>query len=65
MDEIRVILQADGVGVQLIQVTDDGIVQVRLQNACATCTHTMMTLKRGIERLVMEQIPEVQKVIVV
>jgi Fe-S cluster biogenesis protein NfuA len=64
MDEIRAILKADGVDIELIRV-DDGIVQVHLQDACATCTNSMMTLKQGIERFLMEQIPEIRKVIVV
>ncbi len=65
LDEIRHILQADGGDVQFIHVTDDGIVQIHIKGTCDTCTSSMMTLKWGIEQLVMEQIPEVKKVITV
>jgi Fe-S cluster biogenesis protein NfuA len=63
LDEIRLVLQADGGDVELLNVTEDGIVQVRLQGACDTCSGSIMTLKQGVERWVMEQVPEVRKVI--
>jgi Fe-S cluster biogenesis protein NfuA len=65
LDEIRAILKVDGIDIELIQITEDGVVQVHLRGACATCTDSIMTLKQGIERFVMEQIPEVRKVITV
>ena len=63
LDEIRPMLQADGGDVDLINVTDEGVVQVRLQGACGSCPSSLTTLKLGIERLVMEQIPEVVEVV--
>ena len=63
LEEIRLILQADGGDVELIDVTEEGIVRIHIRGICATCTSSMVTLKRGIERLVMEQVPEVREVI--
>lgn len=62
LDKIRPNLQADGGDVQLIDVTEDGIVQVKLQGTCAGCPHSQMTLKMGIERILKEHIAEVQSV---
>ncbi len=61
IDKIRPSLQADGGDVELIDVVD-GIVTVKLQGACAGCPMSQMTLKNGIERLVMQEIPEIKSV---
>ena len=62
LDKVRPSLQADGGDVELIDVTDDGVVQVRLQGACAGCPMSQMTLKDGIERYLKQTIPEVKSV---
>jgi len=59
---IRPMLQADGGNVELIDVTPDGIVKVRLQGACAGCPMSQMTLKNGIERIIKETVPGVKTV---
>ncbi len=59
---IRPMLQADGGNVELIDVTEDGIVKVRLQGACAGCPMSQMTLKNGIERIIKETVPGVKTV---
>ena len=61
LDQIRPGLQADGGDVELVDVVD-GVVQVRLQGACAGCPMSQMTLKMGIERILKEEIPEVKEV---
>jgi len=60
--QIRPSLQADGGDVELIDVTEDGVVQVKLTGACAGCPMSTMTLKNGIERLLKQEIPEVKEV---
>ena len=60
--EIRPGLQADGGDVELVEVTDDGIVKVKLTGACAGCPMSTLTLKMSIEKRLMEQIPEVKGV---
>ncbi len=62
LDSIRPFLQADGGDVELIDVTDEGVVYVRLVGACGGCPMSTMTLKAGIEERVKEQVPEVKSV---
>ena len=62
LELIRPSLQADGGDVELVDVSDDGIVSVRLVGACGGCPHATMTLKMGIERILREQIPQVKSV---
>jgi len=63
IDKIRPNLQADGGDVQLIDVSEDGIVKVKLVGACHGCPMAQMTLKNGIERFLKKEIPEVREVI--
>ncbi|NPA48404.1 MAG: NifU family protein [Thermodesulfobacteria bacterium] len=60
--KVRPMLQADGGDVELVEVTDDGIVKVRLQGACKGCPMSTYTLKMGIERYLKKEVPEVQAV---
>jgi len=62
IDEIRPNLQADGGDIELVDITEDNVVQVRLQGACRGCPGAVMTLKMGVERLLKERIPEVKSV---
>ena len=62
LDKIRPSLQADGGDVELVEVTADGVVRVRLQGACHGCPMSMMTLKNGIERVIKEEVPSVTAV---
>jgi len=62
MDKIRPALQADGGDVELVEVTDEGIVKVRLTGACAGCPMSQMTLKAGVERMLKKDIPEIKSV---
>jgi len=65
IDEIRPILQADGGNIEVISVSDDGVVQVKLKGACVHCPSSIMTLKQGVEKILMEQIPQVKEVVAV
>ena len=60
---IRPALQADGGDVELVDVSADGVVSVRLKGACGSCPMSTMTLKMGIERTMKEKIPAVKSVI--
>ena len=59
---IRPSLQADGGDIELVDVTDDGVVKVRLRGACSGCPGAAMTLKMGVERILKSKIPEVKSV---
>jgi Fe-S cluster biogenesis protein NfuA len=62
LDKIRPALQADGGDVELVEVTDDGVVKVALQGACRGCPMSQLTLANGVERVLKQEIPEVQRV---
>lgn len=62
LNKIRPMLMADGGNVELVGVTDDGVVQVRLQGACSGCPMSQMTLKNGVERVIKQEVPEVKAV---
>jgi Fe-S cluster biogenesis protein NfuA len=59
---VRPQLQADGGDVELVDVTEDGIVKLKLTGACDGCPMASMTLRKGIERVLKERIPEVTAV---
>ncbi len=60
--KVRPMLQADGGDVELVEISENGIVRVRLQGACSGCPMSQITLKNGIERLVLKEVPEVKAV---
>jgi Fe-S cluster biogenesis protein NfuA len=62
LETVRPFLQQDGGDVELVNVTDDGIVELKLTGACATCPMSIMTLRAGIERALMREIPDVRRV---
>jgi Fe-S cluster biogenesis protein NfuA len=63
LDEIRPALQADGGDVELVNVSDDGTVTVKLVGACGGCPMAQMTLKNGIEKRLKQVVPEVKEVV--
>jgi len=60
---IRPAVQADGGDIELVDVTLDGVVQIRFHGACHGCPSSTMTLQHGIERNLREKVPEVTQVI--
>ena len=62
LNDIRPQLQADGGDIELVEVTADGIVKVRLVGACAGCPGAAMTLQLGVERAVKARVPEIKAV---
>jgi Fe-S cluster biogenesis protein NfuA len=65
VETIRPMIQADGGDLELVDVTEDGVVQVRLHGACVGCPGAQMTLKMGVERNLKEKVPEVSEVVCV
>ncbi len=59
---LRIFLAIDGGDVELVRITETGIVEVRLLGSCAGCPMSSMTLRAGIERSLMIQHPEVRRV---
>jgi Fe-S cluster biogenesis protein NfuA len=62
LEEVRPALQADGGNVELVSVSDDGLVKVCLTGACGSCPMSTYTLKMGIEQRLKEKVPEVKEV---
>ncbi|MFQ6040117.1 MAG: NifU family protein [Candidatus Poribacteria bacterium] len=65
LDEIRPALQDHRGDAELVEVTDDGIVKLKLKGACAGCPMSQMTIQMGIERILKSRIPEVKEVVAV
>lgn len=65
LNKIKPALRADGGDVELIDVSPDGIVKVRLTGACGGCPMSQMTLKMGIERVIKQEVPQIKEVIAV
>lgn len=63
LETVRPSLQADGGDVEFVSVSDDGVVSVKLTGACGSCPMSQMTLKMGIEKYLMKEIPEVKEVV--
>jgi Fe-S cluster biogenesis protein NfuA len=63
LERVRPYLQSDGGDIELIEVTDDLSVKVRLKGACHGCPYSMQTLKAGVEQAILKEVPEVRKVI--
>ncbi|MDD2552965.1 MAG: NifU family protein [Desulfotomaculaceae bacterium] len=63
LGKVRPFLQRDGGDVELVDVSDSGVVKVRLKGACSGCPGAKITLKQGVERMLKQEIPEVKEVI--
>ncbi|MCA1725740.1 MAG: NifU family protein [Thermomicrobia bacterium] len=63
LNKVRPALQADGGDLELVEVTDDGVVMVRLHGACSGCPMSTMTLTYGIERFLRQQVPGVTQLV--
>ncbi|MEX0655407.1 MAG: NifU family protein [Phycisphaeraceae bacterium] len=59
LNRIRPAVQSDGGDLELVEVTGEGVVKIRLHGACVGCPSSSMTLQMGIERNIREKVPEV------
>lgn len=62
LEKVRPYLRQDGGDVELVRITDEGTVEVRLLGACNGCPLSLMTLRAGIERVLMAELPEILRV---
>ncbi|MCP2520732.1 NifU family protein [Candidatus Aminicenantes bacterium AC-335-A11] len=62
LEEIRPHLQADGGDIELVEITEEGVVKVRLTGACAGCPMRQMTLTQGIEQFIKRRVPQILRV---
>ncbi|MEE9459579.1 MAG: NifU family protein [Candidatus Bathyarchaeia archaeon] len=63
IEEIKPYLQADGGDVELVDVSSDGVVKVRLTGACGGCPMSQITLTQGVERAIKKKVTGVKKVV--
>jgi Fe-S cluster biogenesis protein NfuA len=63
LDKIRPMLMADGGNVELVDVSTDGVVKLRLTGTCGCCPMSQMTLKNGVEKILRQEVPEVKEVV--
>jgi Fe-S cluster biogenesis protein NfuA len=62
LESIRPFLQADNGDVEFVEVSEDGIVKVKLIGACGICPLSVITLRAGIERALLREIPGLRRV---
>ncbi|MCP5063749.1 MAG: NifU family protein [Ignavibacteriae bacterium] len=62
LDTIRPYLQEDEGDIELVNITEQGIVEVRLLGTCAICPMSTMTLRAGVEKALINKIPEIKRV---
>jgi Fe-S cluster biogenesis protein NfuA len=65
LEKIRPMLQADGGNVELVDVSPDGIVKLKLTGTCGCCPMSQMTLKMGVERIIKQEVPQVKEVVAI
>ena len=62
LEKIRPHLKADGGDVELVDITSDGVVTVRLKGACGCCPMAAMTMQFGITKMLKQEVPEIKEV---
>ncbi|MBM3249677.1 MAG: NifU family protein [Candidatus Omnitrophica bacterium] len=65
IEKVRPMLQADGGDVELIDVTSEGVVKLKLQGSCGCCPMSQITLKTAIEKIIKQEVPEIKEVIAI
>ena len=62
LESVRPFLQADNGDIELVDISEDGIVKVRFLGECKECPLSVMTLRAGVERSLMNQVPGVRRI---
>jgi Fe-S cluster biogenesis protein NfuA len=65
VEKLRPAIQADGGDIQLLDVSEDGVVKLRVQGSCTGCGSAAATLRNGIERWIRSKVPGVREVVAV
>ena len=63
LDTSRPYLRDDGGNVEIVELDDEMTLKIRLIGSCGTCPQSYMTFKSGIETVILQQVPEVKKII--
>lgn len=62
IEQLRPYLHSDGGDMELVEITNDNVVRVKLIGACKTCNMSAMTLKAGLEEALKTSLPEIKRV---
>jgi len=62
LDQLRPFLEQDGGDMELVEITEDKVVRVKLLGACRDCSMSIMTLKAGLEEEIKKAAPEILRV---
>ena len=65
LEQVRPYLKADGGDIEVVELTENFILKVRLTGACHGCPFSMQTLKAGVEQAIKRDIPEIEEVVAV
>lgn len=65
LDSVREYLQSDGGDVRIHNVTEDGVVELELLGSCESCSMSTMTMKAGLEQVILRAAPEIRKVVAI
>ncbi len=63
LEKVRVMLKSEGGDIELVDVSADGKVKVKLTGACGCCPMSQMTMKMGVERILKQEVPQIKEVI--
>jgi Fe-S cluster biogenesis protein NfuA len=63
LEKVRPYLQSDGGDIDLVDISEEMIVKVKLKGACHGCPYSLQTLKAGVEQAIMKEVPEIRSVI--
>lgn len=62
LDTIRPYLQRDGGDIEVVEITDDNVVKVKLLGNCISCPMSFMTMKAGVEETLRKVMPQLSRV---
>ncbi|HWB64581.1 MAG TPA: NifU family protein [Chitinophagales bacterium] len=65
LNTMRPYLNDDGGNVEIVEITDELVVKVKLVGACSTCPQSFMTMKAGIEEAVKRSVPEIKAIVAI
>ncbi len=63
VEKLRPVIQADGGDLELVNVSEDGVVTLRVKGSCSGCGSAAATLRNGIERWIRSKVPGVREVV--
>lgn len=63
VEKLRPVIQADGGDLELLDVSEEGVVTLRLRGSCTGCGSAAETLRNGIERWIRAKVPGVREVV--